>query len=152
MEHGLWDSFISHPGPGIGQSTARARTSRRPNSPSDLPSPGLLGQSVRAPAEQRPACLFGRVGGLAMRSHSCSLLPLRVPPGMSQDQRTPTRMSAAYPSHWHDSTSSGPTTGRVGWQHRPLDLASSNPSPHGPLEVLRQNRAMTGNHQLLSQP
>ena len=91
--------------------------------------------------------------GLAMRSHSCSFLVfLIVLPGMSRDRRIPTRMSDSYPSHWHDSTSSGPTTGRVGWQHRPLDLASSNPSPHGPLVVLRQNLAMTRNHQLLRQP
>ena len=134
----------------MGQSAAGATTFRRLRSPRDLPSPRAVGAVSTEYGHQRGVSL----GGLAMRSHPCSILPylLIVPPGMSRDRRTPTRMSATYPSHWHDSTSSGPTTGRVGWQHRPLDLASSNPSPHGPLEVLRQNLAMTRNHQLLRQP
>ncbi len=113
---------------------------------------GLSGRSVRAPAG--PVCLARRTRGLGneVTFLQVSSVLLIVLTGMSRDRRTPTRMSETYLSHWHDSTSSGPTTGRVGWQHRPQDLASSNPSPHGPLEVLRQNLAMAANHQLLHQP
>ena len=107
--------------------TPRARTSKRPGGHSEQPLRGKLGAICTGhQRKHRSVYLLGALGGLAMRSHSCRFLPylLEVPLGMSRDRRTLTRMSERYTSHWHDSTSSGPTTGRVGWQHRPMYLAS----------------------------
>jgi len=73
----------------------------------------------------------------ALRSywHSVPALLLII----SGNRIDPLPMLALTHSHWHASTSSGLTTGRVEWQQQEQERASLDQSPHGLLAAQHQS-------------